>query len=106
MAVPLLTREGQPLGSLSLYGKEVAKFGEAEVSLMQAFAGQIVTAFENAQLLGEAESRQQNLERMVEIGEAVTREIAIGLKPVLDKVVESACKLSGAGCAVIYPYRL
>lgn len=104
MVVPLLGRDGIPLGSLSLYGTEVAKFGAAEVSLMEAFASQIVTAFENARLLQRAGGRQQDLERLVGIGEAVTREIAIGLKPLLDKVTEGACRLTGADCAAIYPY--
>lgn len=104
MAVPLLKGGMVPLGSLSLYGNEVATFGDAEVSLMQAFASQIVTAFENARLLQGAGSRQQDLERLVQIGEAVTREIAMGLKPLLDKVAEGACKLTGADSAAIYPY--
>jgi GAF domain-containing protein len=48
--------------------------------------------------------RQRSLERLVEIGEAVTREVAAGLKPVLEKAAQSACELIGADYAAIYPY--
>ena len=64
MAVPLFGRQKQPLGSLSLYGKETAKFGESEVNLMKTFAGQVAVALENSQLAKRLDVQLQSLHQL------------------------------------------
>ena len=71
MAVPLLGRQRQPLGSLNLYGKETAKFGESEVALMTRFARQVAIALENSQITERLNAQLQNLHQ---VGQAGTRQ--------------------------------
>jgi GAF domain-containing protein len=51
ICVPLLAREGQPLGSLSLYGPHPQDCSQAQQTLVWTFANQAAMAFENIKLL-------------------------------------------------------
>ena len=63
--VPLLTK-GQVFGGLALSSvQEEEPFGEPELRLLDAFAGQIATALENAQLYGVLQERETQLEALV-----------------------------------------
>lgn len=48
--------------------------------------------------------RRQDLERLVSLGEMVSLEAVTGPRSVLEKAAKSACELSGADYAVIFPY--
>jgi signal transduction histidine kinase len=62
---PLLTK-GQVFGSLALSSvREEEPFGEPELRLLDAFAGQIATALENAQLYSVLQERETQLEELV-----------------------------------------
>ena len=65
LGAPLLTK-GQVFGSLALTSvREEEPFGEPELRLLDAFAGQIATALENAQLYGVLQERETQLEELV-----------------------------------------
>jgi len=98
MAVPLLGRGKEPLGSLSLYGQETAKFGEAEVGLMQTFAGQIVTALQSI-------VRRDMLLKLNQIGQELSLLSASSPSTTLPRIAELALKALEADTVDLYQYR-
>jgi GAF domain-containing protein len=97
MAVPLIGREGERLGSLSLYSKEEGIFGEPEIEVMRTFANQ-------AAIVIQQQKRSLALQHLVEIGEVLTQSIVGEPRQLLQEAVGMACKLIQADCAVIYPF--
>jgi signal transduction histidine kinase len=65
LGVPLLTK-GQVFGGLALSSvREEEPFGEPELNLLAAFAGQIATSLENTQLYEVVQERETQLEELV-----------------------------------------
>ncbi len=65
LGVPLLTK-GQVFGGLALSStRDEEPFGESELSLLAAFAGQIVTSLENTRLYEVVQERETQLEELV-----------------------------------------
>ncbi|MFN8636418.1 MAG: GAF domain-containing protein [Chloroflexota bacterium] len=107
MSTPLL-RDGTAIGALSVVRMEVRPFEDHELALLQAFADQAVIAIENARLFEALEQRNR------ELGEALEREQATGgilraiatspmdAQPVLDAIVESACRLSASPRVILW----
>jgi signal transduction histidine kinase/DNA-binding NarL/FixJ family response regulator len=62
MALPLIDRDNI-LGALSVQSKQVNAFTNADITALQALADQIAVAIENANLLSELESANQELVR-------------------------------------------
>ena len=87
MVVPFLDNEGQPLGSLSLYSKEINKFGPPDAELMWAFANQAAFAFEDVQ-------QQKQLERLAD-GHQALNDIGAELMGLLDEneILDSVARL-------------
>ena len=103
LSAPLIAGE-QVIGILDVYTDQERGFLPEERDLLSTFANQAAIAIENAQLVDTAHIRRQNLERLVEIGEIVTRETTAGLKPMLEKVAANAHRLTGADYVAIYPF--
>lgn len=97
MAVPLIGRDGERLGALSLYSQTVNKFRTPDVELMMIFANQAAFALQQ-------QKRSQTLQKFVQVGETLTKEIFGRPHNILEEITQSACKLIQADCAVIYPY--
>ncbi|HYK98220.1 MAG TPA: GAF domain-containing protein, partial [Candidatus Acidoferrales bacterium] len=94
LAAPLL-REGKAIGALLLQRSEVRAFTEKEIELAKIFADQAVIAIENVRLFNET---KESLERQTAQA-AVLRSIAgspTDVQPVLDVIVESAARFTGA----------
>lgn len=94
MVVPLL-RDGLGIGSITLYRREVAPFGDDDVTIVETFAAQAVIAIENVHQFRELQTR---LER-----EAATREILDVIArsrddetPVFEVILKSAVALCDA----------
>ena len=96
LVVPFYDSEGRPLGTINLYGSQQQKFGETETHFLQGFASQVAISFENR-------SRRQNLERLVQSGQ-LALEGTVSEAELLERFVKLACRLTGAPCAVIYPF--
>jgi GAF domain-containing protein len=108
LGVPLV-REGQLVGSIMMYRREVRPFSEKQIQLVATFATQAVIAIQNARLFQELQARTQDLARSVEqlqalgaVGQAVSS--TLDLETVLTTIVSRADLLAGADGGAIYEY--
>ncbi|MGB9116426.1 GAF domain-containing protein [Bradyrhizobium sp.] len=103
-----LMNSGKPIGMISVTRKEPATFAAHHVQLVRTFADQAVIAIENARLFDEVQAKTRDL------SEALTYQTGSGnilkviassptnVGPVLEAIVENACKLCDADDAVVH----
>jgi GAF domain-containing protein len=108
LAVPLL-REGNPIGVMGLWRREVRPFTDGQIELVKTFADQAVIAIENVRLFKELEARTADLTRSVdqltalgEVGRAVSS--TLDVETVLTTIVARAIELSGLDGGVVLEY--
>ncbi len=107
LAVPML-RDGDPIGSLSLWRRRVRPFTPAQIALMTAFAQQAVIAVENVRLHTERLARNAALAEALDRQTATTEVLrvisrsAFELEPVLAVLAENATRLCAADWALVY----
>ena len=108
LGVPLV-REGQMIGSIMMYRREIRPFTSKQIQLVSSFATQAVIAIENARLFQELQARTQDLARSVEqlqalgaVGQAVSS--TLDVETVLTTIVSRADLLAGADGGGIYEY--
>ena len=65
MAVPLL-KDGDPIGALAMWRREVKPFTENQINLVKTFAEQAVIAIENVRLFNELDTRNRQLTEALE----------------------------------------
>ncbi len=108
IGVPLM-REDDVIGVIVLARQRVELFTERQIELVRTFADQAVIAIENARLLGELQTRTDELTRSVaelQALEEVLRAVnsSLDLDTVLATIISRAVQLSEADEGTIYEF--
>src|ERR687891_428069 len=98
LAVPILARERLE-GALNVRTRAAREFGEAEIDLLMAIAGQVAQAIENAKLYEHAQRRVAELEALAAISEAVSE--SLYLEESLEAIVKTTIATVNASGAAL-----
>ena len=108
MGAPLIV-DDKVVGAMSIWRNEVSPFGDREMAIVTAFAGQAAMAINGVKLVQELQAGRAELARKVgqlealrEVGEAVSS--SLDVDHVLSTIAMHAVELSGTGGGSIMEY--
>jgi len=96
--VPML-RDGQPIGSIGVSGREPGPYTERQIDLLKTFADQAVIAIENVRLFTELQTSNRELTVALDTQTATSDILRVisrsqtDVQPVFDAIVASAVRL-------------
>jgi GAF domain-containing protein len=105
--VPML-KDGDLIGAMSLYRRDVRAYTDKQIKLVSTFADQAVIAIENTRLFDEVQAKTRDLTEALVYqtgSEHILRVIASSptdVGPVLNAIVESASELCEADDAIVF----
>jgi two-component system, NtrC family, sensor kinase len=109
LAVPML-KDGELIGQIGIYRREVRPFTEKQTELVTNFANQAVIAIENTRLLNELRQRADDLSESLQQQTATADILSVisnslsDTQPVFDAIVQSGVKLfPGAAVSIALP---
>jgi GAF domain-containing protein/CheY-like chemotaxis protein/anti-sigma regulatory factor (Ser/Thr protein kinase) len=109
LAIPML-RASELLGVILIYRHEVRPFSESQIALTETFADQAAIAIENARLLTELQTKNNDLTEALEQQTATSEILRVisssptEAQPVFDAIVRSASRLCGGEHAIVTRY--
>jgi GAF domain-containing protein len=103
LGVPLI-HHGEAIGVITLDSQIPGFYNPEDAQVAMAFANQAAAALENARLYEREFQRAETLRALLAVEQELTRNITTQSKVLLDKIAHTACQMTGADCAVIYPY--
>ena len=107
LGVPML-KDGEVVGSIIIYRREVQSFTDKQVVLIENFAAQAVIAIENGRLLNELRHRTTDLSEALEQQTATSEVLQVissspgELEPVFAAMLEKAVRICDASFGNIY----
>jgi GAF domain-containing protein len=106
LSVPML-QDGKLIGAIAMQRREVCRFTDKQIALVENFAAQAVIAIENARLLNELRQRTtdltESLERQTATGEILSS-ISGSItdpQPVFDAILRNLLRLFGTRFAIV-----
>src|SRR5262245_46319556 len=102
LAVPLM-REGQCLGAVNVWRREVSPFSEQHIALLKTFADQAVIAIENVRLFNET---KEALDRQTATSEilGVISSSPTDVQPTFEAIARAASILCEADFGSLFPF--
>ena len=100
LSVPLV-HAGRAIGAISVHRREVRRYTDDEIDLIQSFAAQAVIAIENARQFGQTQQALVRETAGADILRVISRSTA-DIQPVFDLIVRKAAELCGAAFCVLW----
>ena len=100
VSIPILAKDGNAIGVISLHTEAPREFTQAEVDFLVSSASLVAGAIENARLYEETRQRVGELEHLTRLGETIAR--AETLDELLPAVTARSVELLGATSCHLY----
>ena len=99
-----MLKEGEAIGVITIYRKEVRDFSDKQIELVTNFAAQAVIAIENTRLLNELRESLQQQTATTDVLKVISSSPG-NLEPVFQALLANATRICGAKFGTLYLHR-